>query len=202
MSIIYILLAITAYLIGSIPTAFLIVKKFTGKNILEYGTGNVGTMNTHRTTNNKYLTLLVLLVDISKGCLVYFSSLYLISNFVLNLQFALGLSGFFVILGHNYSIFLKLKGGKGLATAMGFVLFLNPVLILVWGLIFTLITFISKYMVLGQLVASIFIPLITFYLFPEQFLIVLPFSILVILKHLPRLINIIHKIEPKMYYKI
>ncbi|GAB4147700.1 MAG: glycerol-3-phosphate 1-O-acyltransferase PlsY [Patescibacteria group bacterium] len=223
--IVYFVVLLVSYTLGSIPTAYLVVKKFTGKNILEHGTGNVGTMNTHRTTENKWLTLLVLIGDLAKGGLAYLST-----SFILTIAFqlfsemgsddsryiatnlnttwtALAIAFFGVILGHNYSIWLKFKGGKGLATAAGFLLGLNPLLVPFWGLIFFLVVALSQFMVLGQIIASALLPLVALLLNTNniglvQFWIMLPATILVVIKHAPRMKNVLNGSEPKMYYKI
>ena len=62
-----VLVALGSYVIGSFPTAYVVVRRFTGKNVMEYGTGNIGTLNTLRSTNSKTLTLIVLLGDVGKG---------------------------------------------------------------------------------------------------------------------------------------
>ena len=195
---------VICYLLGAIPFGYLIVKGFTGKNILEYGTSNIGTMNTHRATNNKYLTLLVFLADFGKGYLSFWIGNFLASVFgVLNFTtiVILGVAGFALVLGHNYSIFMKFQGGKGLAAGCGFMFGLNPVLILIWCGLFLVTVGISKYMVLGQMLATIGLLLITLFINQAQFWIVLGLGILVILKHAPRMQNVLNGTEPKMYYK-
>jgi glycerol-3-phosphate acyltransferase PlsY len=199
---------VLSYLIGSFPTAFVIVKIFTGKNVMQSGTNNVGTMNTHRTTNNKFLTGLVLLGDLAKGALVYFLSLFLIQNFnsildsifYTNLIFGFGLTA--LILGHNYSIFLKFKGGKGLASAAGFLLLLNPFYVFTWVLGFLLTTITTKYMVLGQMAGTVVLPIFVAITDFDKLIIVLLPSILIFLAHAPRIKNVLNGSEPEMYYKI
>jgi acyl phosphate:glycerol-3-phosphate acyltransferase len=199
---IYLLISIFSYLLGSIPQAYIVVKLATGKNILNYGTGNVGTMNTHRATNSKFLTLIVLFGDVIKGYLVWFGAVWIAHTQTLDLNLTLLLTGFCLILGHNYSIFLRFKGGKGLAAGAGFFLGLNPILDLIWLTTFFLITGVSRYMVLAQMLASI---LIVFYAIAggeKYWWVVLAIGILVVIKHAPRMKNILDGSEPKMYYKI
>ena len=198
----YILICIVSYILGAIPSAFLLVRLVTGKNIMDYGTGNVGTMNTHRATNNKLLTLVVLFCDALKGYLSWFLAVYLVANQGLNSVYAVALAGFFAILGHNYSVFLKFKGGKGLAIGFGFFLGLNPILDVVWIISFFVVTGISRYMVLGQMLASIGIMLYVIIVSDKQALAVLLMGALVCIKHLPRMKNVLNGTEPKMYYKV
>jgi len=206
-----ILIFFIAYIIGSFPSAYLVVKLFTGKNVMNHGTGNIGTMNTHRTTNNKFLTLLVLMLDIGKGLLSCFVALYslviisegLLFNFMDPLSYLITFAGLGVILGHNYSLFMKFKGGKGLATGAGFFLMIAPSSILVWIAIFFVIVLIFRYMVLGQMVASVLLPVYSYFfleikLLPVFFLIGLFISI----KHAPRMKDVLTGKEPKMYYKV
>jgi len=193
------------YLIGSFPTAFLVVKGSTGKNVMNYGTGNVGTMNTHRTTGNKFLTLLVLIGDLIKGGLAFYFGLiwqiFIFQPETSQSWITLSIAGAGVILGHNYSIFLKFRGGKGLATAAGFLMYLNPFVVLIWLISFFIITIITKYMVLGQMLATIFAFVFTVILFREIWIEVLAVSLPIIIAHIPRMLKVIKGEEPKLYYK-
>jgi acyl phosphate:glycerol-3-phosphate acyltransferase len=210
-----------SYLFGSIPTAFLLVKWFSGKNILEYGTGNVGTMNTHRATGKKWLTLLVLAGDLSKGLIVWRLIVWMAGSWApsslgqlfnpaalfpwgelsqYSLLFSIAFAG--LILGHNYSVWLKFKGGKGLAAAAGFLLGYSPILVILWILSFLIVTAVSKYMVLGQTIASLVLPLAAILAGnAELFWVLLPGCALVFIKHAPRLALVASGQEPKLYYK-
>jgi len=133
-----ILIAIVSYLIGSIPTAYLAVKKFTGQDIRKVGSGNVGAMNTVRAIKNvgkgKLAIigfLLVLIIDMTKGALAVALAQKLAGS---QLFLVLIISAFFVVLGHNYSIFLKFSGGRGAACLMGILLYLNIWAFIIWGL--------------------------------------------------------------------
>lgn len=116
-----------AYLIGSIPSAYLIVRYFTGKNIASEGSGNVGAMNSYETTGKKYIGLLVFIADMLKGLLPVVL-LQLLGAGAIEIV----ISGIALVLGHNFSLFLKLRGGKGLATAVGVFAGLNVLPILMW----------------------------------------------------------------------
>ncbi len=138
MTIYLILIALISYLIGSIPTAYLIVKKFTGQDIRKVGSGNVGAMNTVRAIKNAGKGklaiagfLLVLIIDMAKGVLAVFLAQKLAGS---QLSLALIISTFFVVLGHNYSVFLKFSGGRGAACLIGILLYLNIFSLMVWGL--------------------------------------------------------------------
>ncbi|HDS11840.1 MAG TPA: glycerol-3-phosphate acyltransferase [Candidatus Wirthbacteria bacterium] len=187
---------------GSFLSAFVVVKVFTGKNVMEHGTHNVGTMNTHRTTGNKPLTILVLLLDLAKGYLPF----YLAS--IWGGWFAIGsdqntiylIAGLFAILGHNYSIFLKFKGGKGLATGAGFLLGLAPALILAWCAVWVFILVTTQYSVLGQLVASALVPLYSWFWARDYFWVSIAIAVPIVVKHAPRMKGVFAGKEPKMYF--
>lgn len=125
------ILSLLSYLIGSIPFAFIIVKIFAQKNVLKEGSGNVGARNAYEITGKKWMGLMVFLLDFSKGIVTVFLG----KNFLNNGDIALALASIFVVLGHNFSIFLGFKGGRGLATAAGILLLFQPLLLVFWGLV-------------------------------------------------------------------
>lgn len=119
----YILIAIISYLLGSIPFSYIVAKAW-GKNLYEVGSGNIGTANVYRATGKAESTLLALLGDLGKGVL----AIYLAQRFSYlgyNPIIGQAVAAFFAVAGHNWPIFLKFKGGKGLATLAGIILFLN-----------------------------------------------------------------------------
>lgn len=134
----FFLIPLIAYLIGSFPTAYLITKKLTGKDVRKIGSGNIGATNAFRAlkeAGKKKLALIVflmiLIVDMAKGA----GSIFLAQKFFPeNLIPILILTSFFVVLGHNHSIFLKFTGGRGAACLMGILVYLKPISLLVWGL--------------------------------------------------------------------
>jgi glycerol-3-phosphate acyltransferase PlsY len=197
----YILLLLATYFFGSFPSGFLVVKYGAGKNIMDYGTGNVGTMNTHRSTGNKFLTILTFSGDLIKGALSFYVAEWFVTEFSIERWIALSIAFFGVILGHNYTVWLKFKGGKGLAAGAGFFLVFNPWLFVAWVVGFFIVVLISKYMVLGQMLATIGVVIYTGIIHPDQFWIVLPGGLLVILKHYPRMKKVLDGSEPKLYYK-
>ena len=123
-----ILIAGIAYLIGSIPTAYLITKQVSGKLVWLKGSGNVGAMNVYRTTGSIKLMVLATALDVGKGALAVFLVQWL--GFLGYIpEFALMTAVFFVVLGHNYSLFLKFWGGRGLASFLGVLLAVNPIIV-------------------------------------------------------------------------
>jgi acyl-phosphate glycerol 3-phosphate acyltransferase len=134
----YILIPLICYLAGSLPTAYFFVKNFSGQDIRKIGSGNVGAMNTLRALKEKSGKLAaigfvsVVTVDMLKGVF----SVFLVQSLRCldyDLNIFLALAGFFVVLGHNYSVFLKFTGGRGAACLIGIMLFMDPASFFVWG---------------------------------------------------------------------
>ena len=147
----YLIIAITSYLLGSIPFGFILTKVFLKKDIRDIGSGNIGATNALR-TGNKSLGYATLILDISKAILPV---LYVKFNYP-DYIFIASLCAF---LGHVFPIWLKFKGGKGVATYIGILFSIN----LTFGLIFitswVLIFVIYKYSSLSSLVASLLVPI-------------------------------------------
>ena len=147
----YLIIALGSYLLGSIPFGFILTKIFLKKDIRDVGSGNIGATNALR-TGNKLIGYTTLALDISKAILAV---LYVKFNYP-DYIFIAALSAF---LGHVFPIWLKFKGGKGVATYVGILFSIN----IVFGLIFILswiITFIfSKYSSLSSLIASLIVPI-------------------------------------------
>lgn len=190
------------YLIGSFPTAFLVVRRFTGRSILELGSGNIGTLNTLRATNSKLLTLLSFVGDVGKGVLAMALG-YTITN-VAGDDVSVGITtgGLMAVVGHNYSVFLMFKGGKGIATSLPLLLYLTPLLIPLWIAVFFLAVLCTRLLVLGQILGTVAVPIGAVFLFPDKFVPVSILAAVVFIRHAPRIRNIVNRTEPKMYYKI
>jgi len=122
-------LIIISYLIGSIPTALLISKRFFGIDIRDYGSGNMGATNTFRVLGSRYGTM-VMIIDILKGLTavaLYNFLPYYMSHELERTNLMLGL-GTAAVLGHVFPIFAGFRGGKGVATLLGMVLAIQPVI--------------------------------------------------------------------------
>jgi len=159
-SFVFILSCFIAYLIGSLPTGFLMTKIFLGADIRNTGSKNVGATNVYRVAG-KLPGLLTLVIDIAKGVLV----VTLIADFFytylpdVDYTFYKTFLGLIVILGHIYSVFLKFKGGKGVATTIGVTAAIAP-LILLASLAVWLIVFIpTNYVSLGSLAFGLSLPI-------------------------------------------
>ncbi|MFQ5875347.1 MAG: glycerol-3-phosphate acyltransferase [Dehalococcoidia bacterium] len=196
------LIAVGAYLIGSFPTAYVVVKGFAHRNVMEYGTGNVGTLNTLRATNSKTLTIVVLLGDAGKGALALLLGYLVALAFDYDSQLPMRVAGIVSVVGHNYSIFLKLKGGKGLATSLPVLLYLEPALGGVWVGVFLLTVLFTRLMVLGQIMGTVAVPVVGLAFFRNSIVPVVVLAAIVFVKHAPRIRNILNGTEPRMYYKV
>ena len=147
----FLTIGIISYLMGSIPFGLILTKVFLKKDIREIGSGNIGATNALR-TGNKLLGYSTLLLDILKAVVPI---LYVKINFP-ELVYISALSAF---LGHVFPIWLKFKGGKGVATYVGILFSLNIILGIVFGVCWLIIFFITKYSSLASLVGSFSIPL-------------------------------------------
>ncbi len=136
----FLYLALGAYLLGSIPFAFLLVKAVAGKDIRQEGSGNVGAMNSFGVTGSKMLGIVVMLLDALKGIAAVLMAIQYFGDEDAIKQIAT----FFAVLGHCYPIWLKCQGGRGLATAAGACLLFVPSLVVAWGIVWVLAWFYSK----------------------------------------------------------
>lgn len=149
-----------AYLLGSIPTGYLIVKKLKGIDIRTVGSGSTGATNVKRVLGTKWF-FTVMLLDALKGALAVIIAVRYFNFFN---EYLTGLTpvlaAIFAILGHSKSVFLKFTGGKSVATGVGTILALCfPVGIIIAG-IWGLITYLSKYVSLGSIIAIAMAPVL------------------------------------------
>lgn len=160
----YIIIGVLSYLIGTIPWALLLVKLFGKKDVLSEGSGNVGAMNSYEVTGKKWLGFLVFLLDALKGIIAIIVVRY-IADYD-SIATILAITS--VVLGHNFNIFLKFKGGRGLSTGFGSALMVNPLLVIIWGILWLLgYLIIKKNVHIANLTAIILTP-ITVLLLPES----------------------------------
>jgi acyl phosphate:glycerol-3-phosphate acyltransferase len=158
----YLLSAITGYLLGSIPTGYLMLKR-RGINITDTGSGNVGAMNTFDITNSKVTGLLVFFIDAIKGLLSVYIPLLI---FPFDFSYA-GLSLVFAVFSHCYNPWIKFKGGRGLATSLGGTLLIAPFIPAIWLTTWVLVYLIKRDILLGNIAATLCAILLTL-IFPEQ----------------------------------
>ncbi len=203
------LLLLLGYLIGSLPTGYL-VGRIKGVDIRKVGSGNIGATNVLRVLGVK-LGVLVLLIDICKGILACFLGAYLLQQ--ISTQTALVpvkittdpalvllLGGIGAILGHSFTCWLKFRGGKGVATTAGVFLAVVPIPTAIVVGIFLLVTWISRYVSLGSICAAIALPLCVYFFHASTALIVLTTlcAIVVIVRHKSNIRRLIAGTENKI----
>ena len=167
----FLTIGIISYLMGSIPFGFILTKIFLKKDIREIGSGNIGATNALR-TGNKLIGFSTLLLDVVKAILPV---LYVKINHP-ELIYIASLCAF---LGHVFPVWLKFKGGKGVATYVGILFTINILLGFIFCVSWLLIFLISKYSSLSSLIGSLMIPVYIF--FNEQMSNVLFFVIMFVL---------------------
>lgn len=152
---------VISYLIGSIPFGILVGKALKGIDIREIGSGNIGAANAFRALGF-WGASIVLAGDVLKGFLcAHIGSVFVDPSIAHLMIVSCGISG---IIGHNCSIFLRGKGGKGIATSLGVLIYISWIAALVGLLIWIPIVLITKYTSLGSIIASLSIPFMLFYL--------------------------------------
>ena len=151
---------IYSYLLGSIPFGLIITKIFLGKDIRKVGSGNIGTTNVLR-TGKKSLAAATLLFDILKG---YFSIL-ITYNFFIDLIY---LSALICFIGHVFPVWLKFKGGKGVATYLGVILGISFISAIVFGITWLVMTIIFRYSSLSSIFGSMSVWLYSIYFSNES----------------------------------
>ena len=147
----YLIISLGSYLLGSIPFGFILTKIFLNKDIRRIGSGNIGATNAFR-TGNKSVAYATLILDITKAVLPV---LYIKFNYPDYIH----ITSLSVFLGHVFPIWLKFKGGKGVATYLGILFSINIILGLVFVMSWAVIFLVSKYSSLSSLIASLIIPI-------------------------------------------
>ena len=190
------LLCLFAYICGSIPFGILLAKK-QSIDIREHGSGNIGATNVARTLGKK-AGLFTLVGDVFKGWVIVF-----LAHLWFGKTIVVALAGLAVFLGHLFSIFLNLKGGKGVATGLGVLSFIMPLPTLFSVIIFILCLKVSGYISLSSILAAIILPILGIY-----FKMPLPFIYLAVIlglftlqKHHDNIIRLVKGTEPKFLKK-
>jgi len=166
------LLIVLAYLIGSIPTAIWVSKRFFGIDIREYGSGNAGATNTFRVLGKQWGSL-VMIVDILKGVIA--TSLYIIlpSTYVgsdhelhrTNFMIALGLAS---VLGHIFPLWANFKGGKGVATLFGMAIAIQPLVAICCIGVFLFVLYLTRFVSLSSILAGVAFMVFILFIFNEK----------------------------------
>src|SRR6476620_6084624 len=198
-----VLLIVLAYLIGSIPTAVIVSKVFFGFDIREYGSGNSGATNTYRVLGAKWGTV-VMVVDMLKAIVAVKLAFFLPYAFesdiyLVNMQLGLGLAA---VVGHIFPIWAEFRGGKGVATLFGMVLGIQPNVALCCVGVFILVLYVTRWVSLSSILASIAFPVFILVIFnePEKLyrVFAITVALLVLLTHQKNITRLIRGSEGKV----
>jgi len=140
-----------AYILGSIPTSYIIGKLIKGIDIRDFGSGNVGATNALRILGTK-VGVFTLIIDIGKGFLAVNFARFIIPE---PTDIIIIITGLFAIIGHIFTIFLKFKGGKGVATSAGVFIAIIPIPVALALFVFVLTVWLSKFVSLGSILAAL-----------------------------------------------
>src|SRR6516162_9906600 len=152
-------LVFVAYLLGSIPFGLMLTKLLGGKDVREHGSGNIGATNVSRVVG-PLAGILTLLLDVAKGA----AAVWLAARISDHAAITMTLAGVAALLGHCFPVWLKFKGGKGVATALGVFLMLAPLAALGAALFFLLVVLLWRYVSLGSVAAAAAMPLLVYFL--------------------------------------
>lgn len=161
----YLISILIGYFVGSFPSAYLFVKLKVQRDIRNEGTGKVGTMNALEVSKSKTVGIGVLVVDVLKGIL----PILFVSNFIGGEFWLSASAGIAAIVGHDFPVWLKFKGGRGLATTAGVMLIFGWIFIVIWLLWFAMTYLVFKKLHLGNIVATV-LSLISIAVVPKNIL--------------------------------
>ena len=195
----YLFLISIVYFFGSIPFAYILPKIFGLGDIRNIGSGNVGATNVLR-AGNKLLAIIVLAFDIIKG----FAPLFVLKNYYHNelSEIIILFIGSAAILGHIFPIWLKFKGGKGVATYIGFLFAINYIFGIIFIITWLLIAFLKKYSSLASITSLVLLPFFVMIFYYEKNLIYLLIliNLIIISKHYSNIYRLINKSETKIKF--
>ena len=199
----YIVTALVAYLLGSIPTGYLVAKA-RGVDIRTVGSGNIGATNAFRVLG-KWLGVFVLLMDALKGWVAVQAGALVVSKLLPgasleNLRITAGIAA---ILGHNFTCWLRFKGGKGIATSAGVLLALVPGALFIILSIFIILFIATRYVSLGSIAASFTLPFATWFTTHDPGLTAVTGAMgaLAILKHRKNIQRLLNGTENRIQFK-
>jgi len=179
----YFITVAVSYLLGSIPFGYLLVRMFTGEDVRASGSGNIGATNVAR--KSPALGVATLFLDAAKGLAAVLVARVLFGG--PHQQLIITTAAFFAVLGHLFPVWLKFRGGKGVATSLGAFILLTPKSILCMVVLFLIIAVAFRYVSLGSVAVAAAFPLLAWalqeYADPQQLILIILVSALVIWKH-------------------
>jgi acyl phosphate:glycerol-3-phosphate acyltransferase len=147
----YLINSIIGYLLGSFPSAYILLKKTSGRDITKEGSGNVGAMNSFEVTNSKSIGISVFLIDFLKGLFSTLLPFFLFPGEFIYPALAL----LFAVFSHCYNPWINFKGGRGLATAAGGAAFMFPFLLVTWGMLWVIFMVMRNNILLANISATV-----------------------------------------------
>lgn len=158
---IFVLSALASYLIGAIPFSLIVGKLMAGVDISKYGSGNIGGTNVMRVLGRR-AGVIAMALDVAKGAVAVLvaraivgDNVLVVAGFTLNWQYAQVIAALMVMVGHNWSVYIKFRGGKGVAAYYGSWIAIWPLAAIFGGLILILTVLRSKYMSLGSILSCL-----------------------------------------------
>ena len=185
-----IIVAVYSYLLGSIPFGLVLTKIFLKKDIREIGSGNIGTTNVLR-TGKKSLAVTTLILDLLKG---YFSIIITVTYF----ENLISYSALICFIGHIFPIWLKFKGGKGVATYLGVILALSYKFFLIFGITWLVLSFLFRYASLSSIISSLIVFVYSYFFINNFSLILFIFFVIIIYTHRENIVRLKNSEESKI----
>lgn len=186
-----IIIASYSYLLGSIPFGLILTKIFLKKDIREVGSGNIGTTNVLR-TGNKILAITTLILDLLKGYLSIFITLIYFEN-------QISFSALVCLIGHIFPIWLKLKGGKGVATYLGIILAISYEFFIIFVISWIILSLLFRFASLSSIISTLIVFICSIFLENNSFSsILLIFLIIIIYTHRENIVRLKNSTEAKI----
>ena len=185
-----IIVAVYSYLLGSIPFGLVLTKIFLKKDIREIGSGNIGTTNVLR-TGKKSLAIATLVFDLFKG---YFSIVITFIYF----DNLISYSALICFIGHIFPVWLKFKGGKGVATYLGVILALSYKFFLIFGITWLVLSFLFRYASLSSIISSLIVFVYSYFFINNFSLILFIFFVIIIYTHRENIVRLKNSEESKI----
>jgi acyl phosphate:glycerol-3-phosphate acyltransferase len=185
-----------SYLVGSIPVGYLMTKYAINKNILDLGSGNIGSTNVRRVIGKKF-SLITQLLDMAKGFIPVAVFMCCVKGRIVAPDYYVYLVALATIIGHDFSIYLKFKGGKGVNTTQGATVLLAPYSAFIAAAVFYLVKWQFKYASLGSICLAISLPVteLIFHGSTSTFYYLLVCMVLIILRHRENIVRLLNKTE-------
>ncbi len=185
-----IIVAVYSYLLGSIPFGLILTKIFLKKDIREIGSGNIGTTNVLR-TGKKSLAVTTLMLDLLKG---YFSIIITFTFF----ENLISYSALICFIGHIFPVWLKFKGGKGVATYLGVILALSYKFFLIFGITWLVLSLLFRYASLSSIVSSLIVFVYSHFFINNFSLILFIFFVIIVYTHRENIVRLKNSEESKI----